>query len=96
MNARQRINGLVAHCAAFPLGIKDGGVAILGKYHGHLVCEHADGSFGELAQAVLRLNMIGNQSSTRSHFCGYSVESRTEQRASPSNERCWTSRNAWR
>jgi hypothetical protein len=52
MNVRQRINGMMAHWAAFPLRIKDWGVAILGKYHGHLVCEYAGESFDELAQRV--------------------------------------------
>ena len=31
MNARQRIDGMMADRAAFPLRIKDGGVAIIGK-----------------------------------------------------------------
>jgi hypothetical protein len=52
INVRQRKNGLVAHCAAFPLGIKDRRMAEFGKYHGNPVCEHADGSFYELAQTV--------------------------------------------
>ena len=53
MNTRQRINGIMADWTAFLIRINDRGVAIRGKNHGHLVCEHADGSFGELAQAVL-------------------------------------------
>ncbi len=80
MNARQRINGLMADWAAFPLGIKDRGVAVLGEYHGHLVCEHADGSVYELAQTVLRLNRIGEQTSKTRGFSGYSIESRAGDR----------------
>ncbi len=75
MNSRQRINALLAHWATFPIGINDRGVAVLGKYHGHLVCEHADGSFYELAQTVLRLNRIGEQTSKKRGFSGYSVVS---------------------
>ena len=41
MNARRRINGMMADRAAFPLGIKDGGVPVSGKHQGLLVCEHA-------------------------------------------------------
>jgi hypothetical protein len=51
MNSRQRIDGMMADRAEFPVGINDRGVAVLGKYHGHLVCEHADGRFYELALA---------------------------------------------
>jgi hypothetical protein len=65
MNARQRIDGMVADWAKFPIGINDRGVPVLGKYHGHLVCEHADGSFYELAQTVLRLNRITEQTSKK-------------------------------
>jgi len=41
MNARQRIHGMMADRAAIPLRIKDGGVAIPGKHHDHLVREQA-------------------------------------------------------
>jgi hypothetical protein len=61
MNIRQRINGLAAHYAAFPPGINDRLVAVLGKYHGHLVCEHANGSCQEFAQTVLRFARIAEQ-----------------------------------
>jgi|SRR5271157_2363023 len=37
VNARQRIDGLIADGAAFPLRIKDGGVAISGKHQSLLV-----------------------------------------------------------
>jgi hypothetical protein len=73
MNARQRVYALLAHWASFPIGINDRGVPVLGKYHGHLVCEQADERFSELAQTVLRLNRIGEQISKRSAFSGYSV-----------------------
>ena len=97
MNSRQRINRLVAHWAAFPIGINDRGVAVTGKYHGHLVCENADGSFSELAQIVIRLNRIGEQTSKRVGWFAYSAECRAEQRASPfDDERHGTSRHAWR
>jgi hypothetical protein len=59
IDARQRINGMMADRIAFPIRIKVGGVAILGEYHGHLECEHADGSFVQLGQTVLRPNRIG-------------------------------------
>ncbi len=62
MNARQRINGMMADRTAFLIRINDRGVAIRRKNHGDLVCEPADGSFGELAQTVLRLNRTGKQS----------------------------------
>ena len=45
MNARRRINGMMADRAAFPLGIKDGGVPVSGKHQGLLVCEHAGRCF---------------------------------------------------
>lgn len=45
MNARQRINGMMADRAAFPLGINDGGVPVSGKHQGLLVCEHAGRCF---------------------------------------------------
>jgi hypothetical protein len=77
MNARQRIDGMVADWATFPIRINDRGVPVLGKYHGHLVCEHADGRIGELAQTVLRLNKIGEQTSKKRNFSGYSAESRS-------------------
>jgi hypothetical protein len=58
MNSRQRINALVAHWAAFPIGINDRGVAVLEKFHGHLVCEHADGSRYKLATTIPQVNGI--------------------------------------
>jgi hypothetical protein len=58
MNARQRINGLLADWTAFPIEINDRGVAVLGEYHGHLVCEHADGSRYKLATTVPQVNGI--------------------------------------
>ena len=61
MNSRQRIDGMIADWAAFPIKINDRGVAVLERYHGHLMCEHADGSFYELTQTVLRLNRIKNR-----------------------------------
>jgi hypothetical protein len=45
MNARQRINGMMADRAAFPLGINDGGVPVSGKHRGLLVCKHAGRCF---------------------------------------------------
>jgi hypothetical protein len=59
MNARQRINGMLTDRAAIAIGIIDLGVAVIGEHHGHLVCEHAGGSFYELGQTVLRPNRIG-------------------------------------
>jgi hypothetical protein len=59
MNARQRINGMMTDRAAIAIGIIDLGVAVIGEHHGHLVCEHAGGSFYELGQTVLRPNRIG-------------------------------------
>ena len=61
MNSRQRINALVAHWAKFPIGINDRGVAVTGKYHGHLVCEHAVGSFYELARRSYGLLRSGSR-----------------------------------
>ena len=96
MNARQRINGMIADWAAFPIRINDRGVAVLGKYHGHLVCEHADGSFYELAQTVLRLNRIGEQTSKKRGFSGYSVESEQGDGLARPMSDDGTSRHAWR
>jgi hypothetical protein len=45
MNARRRINGMMADRAAFPLGINDGGVPVSGKHRGLLVCKHAGRCF---------------------------------------------------
>ena len=73
MDARNRINGLMADRAEFPLGIKDGGVAIPGKHQGLLVREHAGGSFDESAQTVLLVTRIGKQTSKTKGFSGYSV-----------------------
>jgi hypothetical protein len=66
---------MIADWATFPFGINDRGVPVLEKYHGRLVCEHADGSFCELAQTVLRLNRIREQKSKKERFSGYSVGS---------------------
>jgi hypothetical protein len=77
MNARLRINGLLADWTAFPIEINDRGVAVLGEYHGHLVCEHADGRFFELAQRSCILAGSGQKSKTRG-FSGYSVEIRSK------------------
>lgn len=76
MNPRQRINALLAHWATFPIGINDRGVAVAGKYHGHMVCEHGDGSFNKLAKTDLRLKRIGEQSSNKRSFSGHAVVSR--------------------
>ena len=65
MNPRQRINALLAHGATFPIGINDRRVAVLGKYHGHLVYEHADGRICRLAEIVLLTNTIGEQISKK-------------------------------
>jgi hypothetical protein len=54
MNARQRINRLLADWTAFPIGIHDRGVAVTGEYHGYLVCEQPGGSFYESTETVLR------------------------------------------
>jgi len=76
MNARQRINGLMADWTAFPVGIKDRCMAVLGKHQNLLVREHAGGSFDERAQTVLLVTRIGQQtSSTKGGFSGYSVGS---------------------
>jgi hypothetical protein len=48
----------MADRAALPLRIKDGGVAIPGKYHCLLVGEHTGRSFDERAQTVLRVTRI--------------------------------------
>jgi hypothetical protein len=69
MNARRRINGMMADRAAFPLGIKDGGVPVSGKHQGLLVCEHAGRCFdgwprrGLGARAIEVLTRIGVQRS---------------------------------
>ena len=52
VNARQRTNGLVAHCAALSLRIKDGCVAIVGTQQKLLVCEYAAESRYKLATTV--------------------------------------------
>jgi hypothetical protein len=75
MNARQRINGSMADWTAFPLGIKDRSVAVLGKHQGLLVPEHAGGSFDERTQTVLLVTRIGQQTSKAKGFSGYSVGS---------------------
>ena len=74
MNSRQRINALLTHWATLPVGINDRGVAILGKYHGHLVCEHSDGRFYELAQTDLWLDRIAQQAPKKRGFFGSSVD----------------------
>jgi hypothetical protein len=87
---------MMADRAAFPLGIKDGGVAIRGKHQNLLVCQYAGESFYELAQTISSLAWIGEQTSKKWDFSGCSVVSRVGQRASPSDERYVASRHAWR
>jgi hypothetical protein len=45
MNARQRINGMIADWTAFPIRINDRGVAVVGKNQNLLVCEYTGKPF---------------------------------------------------
>jgi hypothetical protein len=65
---------MIADWAAFPIKINDRGVAVLERYHGHLVCRHADGRICEFAQTVLGLNRIGEQISKKKGIFGSSVD----------------------
>jgi len=56
MNARQRINGMMADWTTFPIGVNDRGVAIFGKHQDLLVCEYAGESRYKLATTVLRVD----------------------------------------
>jgi hypothetical protein len=58
MNARQRINGLLADWTAFAIEINDRGVAILRKHQNLLVCEYAGESRDKLATTVRRVSRI--------------------------------------
>ena len=74
---------MITDRAAFPVRIKNGCVAVLGKHQSLLVSEHAGGSFDELAQTVRPVTRIGEQTSKTRGFSGYSVESRQRGRLAP-------------
>jgi hypothetical protein len=65
----------MADWTAFPFGIKDRRMAVLGKHQNLVVREQADGSIDERTQTVLRVTRIGEQGLKRNGFSGYSFGS---------------------